>query len=155
MVSAGNAYQAGDKLTFDEKLIFLRDRNLSYFLEEVYPSLLQSNPLVKGSGKSKAINQIKVKEYKTAFGQLFKYMFDFKCDVIARYGEKTQEHENVYTLLNSVIEINQQLPQITHELVVKKSLFRKKSNKIPAVTVKSNMVKTIKLYEVVLQALCL
>lgn len=153
MVTQGNAYQFGDKLTFEEKLTFLTKRNLPYFLDNVYTPSINSNPLVRGSGKNKELNEVKIKEYISAFVQLFKLLLDLREGVIVKYGKKSQEFENIFTLLNSVIEINQQLPKMTHLLVVKNSFFRRKDDRTPAIKVKGNLIRTVKLYETVLGSL--
>lgn len=155
MINRGHTYPIESKFTFEQKLFFLREQNLPFFIEKIYSPLITSNVLIKGSGRNKELNEVKVKEFRSAFGQLFKYLLDLRKLITEKYGEKSQEFENIYTLLNGIIEINQQLPKMTCERVVKKSFFRKQSDLTPALTVKNNVMRTVKLYETVLRTFSL
>lgn len=150
MVRDGNSYPAGDESTFEEKSSFLLEKNLPFFIERVYKPLKDANLLVKGSGKTKKLNDSLINEYKASFGQLFKILLDYKTVVAEKFGGKSKQAAAISALLNNVIEINQQLPKMTHEVTVKKSLFSLKHQLTPSIKVKTKIVQTIKIYEAII-----
>ncbi|MCK5395764.1 MAG: hypothetical protein KAJ32_07215 [Gammaproteobacteria bacterium] len=153
MFNQFNDYPVDDEFTFQEKVFFLRTQNLPYFIGKVYSPLRNANLLLRG--KDKGLNELKIIEYKSAFGQLYTFLLDLSEIIIKKYGKRSQEYENIHALLSNVIKVNQQLQAITCVDAAKESFFRRKDKgyMIPAAIIKNNIMRTIKLYRTVLMIL--